>query len=296
LGRKKHSAVRAITGLLILLTVSACTTQAQIEATKFAQKARVTLDAYNACLAPIEADSRYARIYEKLGVAKTSDPNRVPSQVQLTDETKLSNEDIALGLNWYAEIQHCDLPAIASLGEIDPEFQSYFARARAERTDVINEIVTTKPSFGRINQRLYALRLNDKAEATQLAQKIRARLVVAHQRELAEREAVAASVAELALDAVLTLSSRQVILSRSAARFAAVYPKVPMHEINAIKCSPSMKTALDIAVQNAKNEITQGYGTRGLSIDPRSNTSLAQQLAAIDARATASRSAAGCPS
>jgi hypothetical protein len=54
--------------------------------------------------------------------------NRIGLVVTESDETKISNDDIALGLNWYAEIQRCDLPAIASLGEIDPEFQFYFAR------------------------------------------------------------------------------------------------------------------------------------------------------------------------
>jgi ribosome biogenesis protein Tsr3 len=72
------------------------------------------------------------------------------------------------------------------------------------------------------------------------------------------------------------------------------YPHYQMSKLYVIKCNPSMMTALKISAQNAKNEITQGYGTRGLSIDPRSNTSLAQQLAAVDAQATAAASAAGC--
>jgi hypothetical protein len=47
----------------------------------------------------------------------------MPSQVQMSDNTKISNDDIARGLNWYAGIQECSLPAIASLAEIDPDFQ-----------------------------------------------------------------------------------------------------------------------------------------------------------------------------
>jgi hypothetical protein len=287
-------AVKAIAGLLIFLIVSACATTAQIEAIKIAKKGRTALDADNACREPIELNPRYARIYEKFGVAKSNDLNRMPSQAQMMDNTRISDDDIVLGLNWYAEIQRCDLPAIASLGEIDPEFQTVFAHSQSEIADILNETVSTKPTFGRINQRIYALKLHQKEESSQLGQKIRTRLIVAHQRELAERQDVAAGVAELALDTILTLATRQVVLSRSAMRFAAAYPKFQIHEIEAIKCSPSMQAALDIAVRNAKNEITQGYGTRGLSIDPRANTSLAQQLAQVDARATASRIAAGC--
>jgi hypothetical protein len=114
---------KAIAGLLISLVVGGCATRAQIEAFKIVQTGREVLDTYKACVAPIEANPEYARTYEKFGVATNNDPDRMPSQVQMSDNTKISNDDIARGLNWYAGIQECSLPAIASLAEIDPDFQ-----------------------------------------------------------------------------------------------------------------------------------------------------------------------------
>jgi hypothetical protein len=174
-------------------------------------------------------------------------------------------------------------------------FRFNFAQSQSEITEIINEIVTVEPSYGHINQRIYTLKLHQKEGARQLAQKLRTRLAAAHQQELQERQAVAESVAELALNITLTLVSRQAVLVRSAQRFAVVYPSYQISKLQVIKCSSSMMAALEISTRNVKNEIIQRYGTRGLSTDPRSNTSLAQQLAAVDAQATASRIAAGCP-
>jgi osmotically-inducible protein OsmY len=285
---------KAIAGVLISLAVGGCT-RAQIEAAKIVKTGSEVLDTYRVCVAPMEANPEYAWIYEKLGVATNKDPDRMPSQMQMSDNTKISNEDIARGLNWYAKIQECSLPAIASLAEIDPGFQIAFAQSQSEITDIINEVVSVKPSYGHVNQRLYVLKLHQKDAAKQIAQSLRGRLAIAHQQELQQRQAVAQSVAELALDTLLTLATRQVVLIRSARQFAVVYPPYQISKLQAIKCSSSMLTALDISARNAKNEIIQGYGTRGLSTDPRSNTSLAQELAAVDARAMTSASAAGCP-
>jgi hypothetical protein len=153
---------------LIFLIVSACATTAQIEAINLAKKGRTALDVDNACREPLELNPRYGRINEKFGVAKSNDPNRMPSQAQMTDNTKISDDDIALGLNWYAEIQRCDLPAIASLGEIAPEFQTVFVHSQSEIADILNEIVSTKPTFARINQRIYALKLQNAQNPSQI--------------------------------------------------------------------------------------------------------------------------------
>jgi hypothetical protein len=67
--------------------------------------AREVLNKNLACLSKIEAKPQYAFLYRKLGVATAQDPTREPAQAQLADPEKVSDDTVALGLNWYAEAQ-----------------------------------------------------------------------------------------------------------------------------------------------------------------------------------------------
>jgi hypothetical protein len=44
-------------------------------------------------------------------------------------------------------------PAMEALARIGAEFQEYFINNQREVTDLLNKIVTTNPTFGKINQR-----------------------------------------------------------------------------------------------------------------------------------------------
>jgi hypothetical protein len=55
-------------------------------------------------------------------------------------------------------VQQCSIPAIEALAEISPEFQEYFIGTQREVTDLLNEVVATKPTFGKINQKLLVMK------------------------------------------------------------------------------------------------------------------------------------------
>jgi hypothetical protein len=181
--------VTAVAGGFAAPSLIGCgATQAQLHALQIAGTAKTTLASYKACLAPIEAKPEYAIIYEKLAVYRTSEPSgTTPSEAQLNDQTKITEKDIAKGLHWYAEAQECSIPAIEALAQISPEFQEYFISNQREVTDLLNEIVTAKPTFGKINQKLLVMKASQKAEASRVGQRLRAALLREHEQELQER-------------------------------------------------------------------------------------------------------------
>ena len=80
---------------VIALSLTACVTNAQREMEQIGQQIKDLMTQNMACLAPIEANPRYARIYEKLGVATTHDPGRMPSAAQLADSWNVPLAGIA---------------------------------------------------------------------------------------------------------------------------------------------------------------------------------------------------------
>ena len=115
---------------------------------KIVNAAREVLNKNLACLSKIDAKPQYAFfLYRKLGVATAQDPTREPTQAQLADPEKVSDDTVALGLNWYAEAQTCDVEGIESLSEAAPEFGPRFIASQEEKTDIVNEIVATRPTY-----------------------------------------------------------------------------------------------------------------------------------------------------
>lgn len=221
--------------LLALFALVGCA--AQMEAVRIAEVSGKARSIYKDCMLPVETDPKYAPLYEKLGFATTSDLNRSPSQAQLADNKRISDDDIALGLNWFAELQDCDLALFESLFTVAPEYQIYFANNQIEEADIINEIVTTKPTFGHINQRVLAFQLRRKEAGKRIAPKMRARLAAEQQQET---EAIAAVATELALNVIVALATKQTNLAKSQRAFVAnnVRYANQMKKIRVIKCNP----------------------------------------------------------
>jgi hypothetical protein len=287
----KLNAKFASTLLLALygLCAGSCTS-AQIEAARILKTAHDTLDTYNGCVAPIEANPRYARIYEKLGLAKMSDPQRDPSNSQLADTERPSDADIALILEGYADLQQCNLPIIEALLKIDPAFQIYLTKYQSEVTDILHEIVTDKPTFGYVNSRILQFHLEQRSTVKQLGQTIRTRLLSEHQQDLQDRQIIA----ELATDALLTLATKQLNLARARKAFVASHPIYRISTIRTISCNPNIKAAVDTAYTSAKAAIISNYAARGLNTDPRQNNSLAAELASAQDQALIASVSAAC--
>jgi hypothetical protein len=125
--------------------LTSCASRAQLEAVEILNNAREVQKKSLACVSKIEAEPQYAFLYRKLGIATAEDPTREPTQAQLADPEKVSDDAIALGLNWYAEIQTCSVEGIETLSRAAPEFGPVFIANQQEITDIINEIAATKP-------------------------------------------------------------------------------------------------------------------------------------------------------
>ena len=77
---------------------------AQMEALNISKTARKSTEKAKACLLPIENKPEYARIYENVAIARSSDNfQTTPSPAQLAATERVSDDDIAIMLNWYAE-------------------------------------------------------------------------------------------------------------------------------------------------------------------------------------------------
>jgi hypothetical protein len=287
--------VRALSMMLCALCslIGGCSS-AQIEAAKIAKTAHEEMDTFKACIAPIEVNPQYARVYEKFGMATTADPRRDPSEAQLADTQTISDSDIAVVLNWYGEGQQCVLPAVEAMIKVAPEFQIYFVNAQSEITDFIHEIVTTKTSYGHVNHRILALHVRQRAAGQQMAQTVRARLLAEHQQELQEAQAAAEAVAGLAVDALLILATRQANLVHARQVFVAAHPTYRVSTIRAVTCNPDIKSVAGRAFASAKAEIMSNYAARGMNTDPLQNSALAAELAVANDRALIASVSAAC--
>jgi hypothetical protein len=208
-------------------------------ALQIAGTAKTTFASYKACLAPIEAEPAYAIIYEKLAVYRTSEPNgTMPSGAQLNDQTKVTEKDIATGLRWYAEAQQCSIPAIETLAQISPEVQEYFIANQREVTDLVNEIVTTGPTFGKINQKLLVMKTSQKAEASLMGQRLRAALLSEHAQELQDRAEVTQEILDASLSLAASLATRQAVLIHSQRTFVARHPEYASDpNVKTVRCT-----------------------------------------------------------
>ena len=227
----QHMIMRIIGTVVIATLCAPClvgcgATQAQLHALQIVGTAKTTFASYRVCLAPIEAKREYAVVYEKLAVERTSNPaGTMPSDAQLNDQTRITEKEIAAGLRWYSEAQQCSIPAIEALAQISPEFQEYFINNQREITDLLNQTVTTRPTFGTINQRLLVMKTSQKVEASRIGQRLRAALLSEHEQELQQRAEVTQEILDASISLAASLATRQAVLIRSQRTFVAHHPE-----------------------------------------------------------------------
>lgn len=235
--------------LFVVAVTAACATQVQQEMQQIGQQMKDLMAQNAACLAPIETNPRYARVYEKLGVATSRDPGRMPTATQLADSEIIPDDDIAVGLEWYAEGQACEAPGIQAFGRIDPEFQIFFADVHADSADLINDIVSKKlTTYGQVNARLLSLKQRERVVVAEIATNLKARLEAEHQEELAQQQEtaeelvsafgqIAVALATRGHASVNRLTSNEAALARAQANYARMHPRyVVVHRVRAIHC------------------------------------------------------------
>jgi hypothetical protein len=248
----------------VMMPTGCVATEAQRHAQEIGQTAQTAMAQMRTCLSIIEANPRYDRIYQKLAVATSKEPERTPSAAQLSDSEIVSDDDKSLGFEWYAEDQNCGVPAIEALGKIDPEFQIYFADRLAELTDVLNDIAANSQTYGQINAKIATVRQHNRAAATEFVNVLKAKLSEQHQQELAERAedteelvsalgTIALAVATRGRASITRLGSHQSALARAQAAHARLYPRyVIVHRVRVIHCDGIGRT-LRCALRDGEN-------------------------------------------
>jgi hypothetical protein len=228
---------RCFVATLAAILLASCATQAQIEASRIVNTARDVQKRVLACFAKIEAKPEYALLYKKVAFSTVQDPDKIPSQAQLADTEKVSDDVVALGLNFYAEAQDCNIEGIESLSSVAPEIRPVFIDFQRNRIDLINEIVATKPSYGHINERLRDFKLREREASIQAVQAIKNRLVAQNAQELEDRQVAMDEMVELATDVAATLATRQVHLIHTQRAFAVAHPHYQLQKIRVVKCN-----------------------------------------------------------
>src|ERR1700693_4885938 len=166
----RRGKMRAPLALLIAgLVLTGCATEAQRHAQEISKAAQAALAQMRSCQSALEANPRYARVYEKLGVSTAREPGRAPTPAQLSDREIVSDDEKSLGFEWYAEGQNCIASAIEALARIDPEFEIYFADRLTELTDVLNDIATHRQTHGEVNAIIESQKQRDRVAAAEFA-------------------------------------------------------------------------------------------------------------------------------
>jgi|GEM_PF-2966600 len=194
-----------------------------------------------ACRSPIQANKKFTHMYEKLSIAY----GEMPTENKLKDEEVITDYDVALGLDWYSEWQYCMASQVEAMGKIDPEMAIIGTGVIKKQVALINEIVTTRPTFGHINRKILDMRNALKTDMSHWSEKLDRRLNAMQSQELAESgEAffsevgrVSKTLAMVLLETVGELAQMELLLAQSAAQYAATHPSYVLNPIVTTKCS-----------------------------------------------------------
>jgi hypothetical protein len=230
--------------LIILISamgITSCvTTPAEREAGRIQTLANDNFKQSKECRVAIQEKLEYANLYQKFGVTILS----LPTSAQLEDDTKVTDEAIALGFDWYAEIENCDRADIERLGRIDPELGMIATNMSQRETEIVAMIVKSHPTYGEINKKILQIKNNYRAALAQWNQKLKVRLQQEQQQELEVRQeylaeigTVTEAVGNVALAGVAVLAHNQKLLAQLQLNYAAANPSyVPANLITVTNC------------------------------------------------------------
>lgn len=157
---------------LFSFLIGCSTIKTQSERIRIGIKAKDVIEKAKACREPIEANSKYNRIYEKLGVTF----GKFPTEAQLQDQEKISDSDIKLGIDWYGEYQYCFAKQIQDAGNVDPSYAIVYTHILKKQISLVNEIVTDHPTYAYVNNKIFQIGKELNIEGKQWADDLDRRL------------------------------------------------------------------------------------------------------------------------
>ncbi len=215
--------------IAIGLVLAGCATNgptaAQTEFSRMQAASRDAIEKQLACRKPIDANPRYAKIYQNYGVGV----NVYPSAAQLANTEKLAEEDLGIGFDWYAELEQCDTELAQGMGRIDPALGALMVGAIRDSTEIVIDIVGTepRPTIGSINAKILSYKNRLKVQSQEWGRRTMARLKAEHQEEIAVRQRnaeAAADAVNVLMAGLQILAQRQASIANAQQVYIAVHP------------------------------------------------------------------------
>ena len=236
----KMKAARLV--LCLLLGACATVTDAQRQKQALFERLMQVSRASLTCFDRLAVTSKYAQLYSKLALS------RAPATPgQLTDEQKISDEHLILGLDWYAQNQVCDDLTLKGFSEIHPDLGAAAASWIQVRTQMLNDVLTNRPTYGKLNADIEAHKAREGRDVQSWINKVNAHFAQRHSAEMAQQErqlqenkTKAWDVAETAMAAVFTavavLAKQQATLAQAQRNYAATMPTYVYQPIRQTSC------------------------------------------------------------
>ena len=94
-----------------------------------------------ACFKSLNQNQKYALIYQGLAL----DGNK-PTPQQIENETTVTDAEIQVGMEWFAEDQKCSALSIQELSNLDFRLGTKVAGWQTEITDIFDDAISNHPS------------------------------------------------------------------------------------------------------------------------------------------------------
>jgi hypothetical protein len=160
------------------------------------------------------------------------------TDAKLQDEQHFSDDMLALGLDWYAENQQCDLITFEGFGRVSPELATLGVGWAQEIASIVNDAITNRPTYAALNRHLAALKEHERQDIRTWYAKTNARLAQQNAAEIQAQQEAFSSAAMQALQFALdVLVARQSALAAAQTNYVIVNPVyVPVRVIATTTC------------------------------------------------------------
>jgi hypothetical protein len=178
---------------LILLSVAACSTVAQREATRMNDAFAQADIQSTSCTNSVYSNPDYAQIGKKLYFVTGSPSPQFPLQY-LTDQSKPTKSEIALLYKLYGDIQGCRKIELEGIAKANPLVVTALISEYSTADRIWTDAVTGKLTWGKFNELRKALLADFQVNLAEVKAKINAELQNEHQFEIEQRQRAVAAM------------------------------------------------------------------------------------------------------
>ena len=186
-----------------------------------------------ACFKSLNQNQKYALIYQGLAL----DGNK-PTPQQIENETTVTDAEIQVGMEWFAEDQKCSALSIQELSNLDFRIGTKVAGWQTEITDIFDDAISNHPTYGHINTRINRLtdvKTNDLRHW--LNSEVNRRQALEDQKAN-QNQAIAVEVGFAVLTSViLALQSKENAIEQSQSAYSSRQPNYKPRPVGITHCT-----------------------------------------------------------